>query len=289
MRRKKNKKLIINADEFGSAPCVTDAIWECLNYGVLTSTTIVANGKDFKRAANLARGGNFCGLHLSLTDFAPLNPRNKISSLLRDDKEQFFQPYTFVQKYFNNKIKIDEVRMELEQQVERCLDEGIRLTHFDGHCNIFVLPKIFDAVAGLMKKYNVRKMRFPREPVFNIDWRQPRQYMLKTFIAAFSELGKRRLSRDIIFTDHFIGLAQSTHIEESVLLRLLKRLKDGSTEIPIHPRNYNEKQINDAFGSTHYASTYFSHGEEEKAALLSARVKQFIDSHGIELVSYGSL
>lgn len=39
-----NKGLIINADEFGAARCVTDAVWKCLNKGVLTSTTIVDLG-----------------------------------------------------------------------------------------------------------------------------------------------------------------------------------------------------------------------------------------------------
>ncbi|MFH1190103.1 MAG: ChbG/HpnK family deacetylase [Candidatus Omnitrophota bacterium] len=283
------KRLIINADEFGMARCTTDAIWECLNKGALTSTTIVANGADFARAAGFARGKDFCGLHLSLADIIPVSRDDRIPSLMRPDGKRLMEPNEFLKRYFTKKINLDEVKVELEGQMIKCIDHGIDLTHVDGHCNLHVLPGIFKIVIGLMKKYGIRKFRYPRDPLLNIDWGQPSQYIVKTGIAFFSMLGRGSIPEDAVFTDRVLGVAQSTRITEDVMLRLLSMLKNGSTEIPIHPGNYDAEDINSAYGNDTYASTYFRHTEKEKAALLSVKVKKFIADHGIELISYRGL
>lgn len=283
------KRLIINADEFGAARCVTDAVTDCLSRGVLTSTSIVAAGRDFDRAARLVKGRQFCGLHLSLSDFEPVAEKDAIPSLLSENGRQLCTPQLFVKRYFAGRVDMAEVKTELESQITKCLDSRIPLTHIDGHCNLHVLPKIFGVVTALMRRYGIKKFRLPRESALNIDWSQPGQYVVKSFIALFSELARKHAPGGFITTDHFIGIAQSTRIGEDVMLGLLRRLKFGTTEIPIHPRNYVEEEISEAFGNAAYARTYFIHGEKEKEALLSEKVKDFIGKNAIELINYGDL
>lgn len=283
------KRLIINADEFGVAPCTTDAIWECLNNGVLTSTTIVANGTDFDRAAKIANGKYFCGLHLSLVDFVSLSRPEEIPSLVRKDSSRLHPLHVFIARYVMNKINMDEVRLELENQIVKCLDSGLEPTHIDGHCNLHVLPKVFNVVLSLMRKYKINKMRYPRETLFNVDWGQLMQYGVKSALSLASLMNRRKMPRDFLFTDYTLGIAQSTRISENVMLRLLRRLRMGSTEIPLHPGNYNAKEINDAYGIDTYASSYFRWAEREKETLLSTAVRNFINENGISLISYKEL
>ncbi len=283
------KKLIINADEYGVASCITDAINICLDNGVLTSTTIVAGGMDFERAAGFVKNKDCCGVHLSLVDYLPSSLGSMIPSLLCDNRERLHPLKTFIKRYFSNKINLNEVRIELGNQIEKCLDHHIVPTHLDGHCNLHVLPGIFAVLLELMKKYKIKKIRYPRERIYNIDWSQPVQYLIKTGIRLGCLLNRRFLSDECYSSDHFIGLAQSTRITEEVMLKLLSKLKHGSTEIPMHPGMYDEKQINEAFGSLSHAQTYFNAAADEMQALLSKSVKNYIELNKIDLISYKEL
>ena len=283
------KRLIINADEFGIARCVTAAVWQCLNEGVLTSATIVAGGLDFEHAASLVKSTDVCGLHLSLTDFMPVSRKERIRSLVREDGKRLWPLKRFLPRYFSGKIWIEDVRTELESQIVKCLDCGIRLTHIDGHSNLHMMPAVFKIVLELMKKYNIMKLRLPSEPLFNIDIKQPVQYMIKCVVTLDAMFNKRHIPPGYVFPDHFVGHAQSARITEDVMLGFLDRMEDGATEIPIHPRNYDEAQIREAFGAD-YPTDYFRKKDEfEKEALLSDKVRRMVAEKKITLISYKEL
>ncbi len=285
----RSKKLIVNADEIGSARCVTDAIWECLNKGVVTSTTIVTGGMDFDNAASLVKGKDFCGLHFSLVDFISVSPKHKIPSLLSGEGKRLYPLKEFLKRYFSNRISIGEIKIELENQIVKCLDNKINLTHVDGHCNLHVLPKIFKIVLELMEKYKIRKFRYPRESFFNIDLGQPIQYLIKLAIGLNASVIKKMVPAGITHPDHFIGLANSGYVTEDIMLKFLKGMYGGVTEIPVHPANFNKEQIDEAFGHTYYPTHFFQTGSRDKDAMLSERVKRFIRDNGIALSSYKGL
>ena len=49
------KQLVVNADDFGFTPDVNQGIVEAHNHGILTATTLMANGEAFDEAVRLAR------------------------------------------------------------------------------------------------------------------------------------------------------------------------------------------------------------------------------------------
>src|SRR2546426_12844846 len=80
------KRLIVNADDFGWSEGVNRGIVEAYRNGIVTSTTVLANGAAFDGAVRLARqerrlGG---GGHLNLSDGAPLLPRWEVPSLVNE-------------------------------------------------------------------------------------------------------------------------------------------------------------------------------------------------------------
>ena len=49
------RQLVVNADDFGFTPDVNEGIVEAHRHGILTATTLMANGAAFEDAVRLAR------------------------------------------------------------------------------------------------------------------------------------------------------------------------------------------------------------------------------------------
>lgn len=69
-----DKRIIINADDFGLCRGVNKAVVQAYNNGVLTSTTIMANMPDAGQAVHLAKKlpGLGVGVHLNIFEGCPL-------------------------------------------------------------------------------------------------------------------------------------------------------------------------------------------------------------------------
>ena len=77
------KQLILNADDFGMTRGVNEGIIRAHRDGVLTSTTLMANGPEFDDAVSRAKSNPKLGVgcHLVLVGGPAIAPRDKISSL----------------------------------------------------------------------------------------------------------------------------------------------------------------------------------------------------------------
>ena len=76
------KKLIISCDDLGISKEINSGIKDCLDSGVATSSSIIANGKFYEHALNnvVAQAPiKFYGLHLNLTEGNAFNKNCKIS------------------------------------------------------------------------------------------------------------------------------------------------------------------------------------------------------------------
>src|SRR5215468_1191072 len=81
------RNLIVNADDLGWTAGVNRGIAEAHRNGIVTSTSLLANGCAFsdgvKAAAELPGLG--IGVHLNLTDGAPSAPPSQVPSLLDEN------------------------------------------------------------------------------------------------------------------------------------------------------------------------------------------------------------
>ncbi|MBQ1453116.1 MAG: ChbG/HpnK family deacetylase [Ruminococcus sp.] len=69
------KQIIINADDYGLNERNSKAIAQAFENGLITNTTVLANGEYLDEALALAREKNFfdkLGVHLNLTEGEPL-------------------------------------------------------------------------------------------------------------------------------------------------------------------------------------------------------------------------
>src|SRR4029079_7200928 len=144
------KQLVVNADDFGFTPDVNQGIVEAHRNGILTATTLMANGDAFDDAIRLAglTPTLDIGVHLVLIGGGalitarsyPQTVPQLVAALVRRE----IRPYD-----------------ELRAQVRRIVDAGIRPTHLDTHKHTHLAPPVLDAVARLSEEFGVRWVRRP--------------------------------------------------------------------------------------------------------------------------------
>ena len=70
------KKLIVNADDFGSHELVNSAIEDAFNSGICRSASLMAGGKFFNHAVEIAKSHKDLGvgIHFTLVKGSPVLP-----------------------------------------------------------------------------------------------------------------------------------------------------------------------------------------------------------------------
>jgi predicted glycoside hydrolase/deacetylase ChbG (UPF0249 family) len=154
----KGTLLIVNADDLGATVPVNDAIFSLMDRGLVTSATILANGVAFRDAAVRLKNYPRCsfGVHLNLSAFPPLHPTPDLAPILDEAGHM-------------SKARLDRVRwtpslcramfVELSAQVERCLEAGVMVSHFDSHHHTHTIPWLVPVLKGLRRRFGVSRMR----------------------------------------------------------------------------------------------------------------------------------
>lgn len=264
------KQLIVNADDFGYTRGVNEGIVEAHRDGILTATTLMANGSAFDHAVELARQNPTLdvGCHLVLVEGqSVLNPERALPATLRDTVRAVLRarlwPYD-----------------ELRAQVEKILAAGIRPTHLDTHKHTHLMPPVLQAVGRLAREFNIPWVRRPFD--FGID---RGAFVEKNVIGMGLRVLRPRFARvlsDLKMTDHFAGFLVTGTLREKNLIETLERLPDGLTEFMCHPGKMGD-DLESAFTRLKESR------EVELRALLSPEVRRTIEQRGIDLVNYRQL
>lgn len=251
------KRLIINADDFGFTRDVNAGIVHAHRNGVLTSTTLMANGDAFEDAVRLAHETPSLdvGGHMVLIQGCSLLSGKPFPEKLRDTIAAIatgqLDPYS-----------------ELRAQVEKIAASGIELTHLDSHKHTHIAPKVFRAVVRLAHEFQIPYVRLPLDTTLRLPG------------STFNLLRRyyKRLARgfDVAMTDHFMGFRLTGHLNEQTFASALKLIGEGSTEFMCHP-GYLGEELQGA--ATRLKQTRV----EELLALTSPRIRELIAERGIRL------
>jgi predicted glycoside hydrolase/deacetylase ChbG (UPF0249 family) len=274
-----SKQLVVNADDFGFTPDVNAGIVEGHRRGILTATTLMANGAAFEDAVRLAREAPTLdiGCHLVLVGGRSLAGGKPLPSTVAQ----------LLAALARREIRIYE---ELTAQVRAILDAGIRPTHLDTHKHTHLAPPVLDAVARLSREFAIPWVRRP----FDFPLTAPRGPVIRGKIPRAKRLTsgalgllRRRFHRVLEkhgcrTTDHFAGFQITGRFRTAELVELLAALPPGTTELMCHPGRCGEALRN--------ARTRLKESREhELEALLAPEVRQALIRNGIKLVSYREL
>ena len=159
------KKLIINADDFGLNMVLNDAVFAGFKDGVLTQASLIANGEAFDDAINRVApncNGLAVGVHLNTYEGKSLT-----DCPLLTDKNGFFNK-SFVQTLVNsnNKDFLAQIEEEWEAQILKITNAGIVPSHIDSHVHYHAIPNLFKIAVKLAKKYNIKNVRTQNEKFY---------------------------------------------------------------------------------------------------------------------------
>lgn len=269
------KQLIVNADDFGFTPDVNAGIVEAHRCGILTATTLMANGDAFDDAVRLACAAPSLdiGCHLvliggrSLVSGRPL-PLT-VPQLLRALARRDLRPYE-----------------ELAAQVKHILAAGIQPSHLDTHKHTHLAPPVLDAVARIGREFGIRWVRRPFD--FPLNARMSGAVpAMKRMTSRTLALLRRRFHRVLEAhgcrtTDHFAGFQITGRFRTAELVQLLALVPAGTTEFMCHPGRCGD--------ALRHARTRLKESREhELEALLSSEARNALDRHAIELTNYRDL
>jgi len=143
--------IIINADDFGLTKGINKAVRQAHSEGVLTSTTLMANMPAAQQAVEIAkelpRLG--VGVHLNLLEGQPVSNESSVKQMLCRQGRFVRSAAALAVKAALSKNVRKAIKIELEAQIRRVIDYGIKPTHLDSHKHIHCFPCIFPIVCGL--------------------------------------------------------------------------------------------------------------------------------------------
>ncbi len=286
------KNLIVNADDLGWTGGVNRGILDAFRRGIVTSTSLLANGSAFLEAAKAAKSapGLGVGVHLNLSDGDPVADHESVTSLLNDKGEFADGPESLLLKRARRGLVLDEVEEEWDAQIQKVRDAGIRPTHLDGHKHVHMLPGLFEIALRLAKKHGIEAVRVSLEEsslraalAFGEKHRAGivmKQGVQARALKLLARDARQQAARAGIATaDYFCGIAQTGELTRQGVERLLTSLPEGTTELMCHPGYADE-----ALQKT--ATRLQASRQKELDIFTDTRIRNLVASQGIRLIDY---
>jgi predicted glycoside hydrolase/deacetylase ChbG (UPF0249 family) len=262
-----NKKLIVNADDFGRTASITHGILRAHQAGIVTSCTammnVPASGEALREAATACPELGI-GVHLNITHGRPLMPARQVPSLV-DDGDEF--------RHFNRNesliasINPDELRAEWGAQVDKMISLGIRPDHLDSHHHLAYLDiSLFTVLLDVAAAFRL-PIRFPPQEYHHALGGGDIRRMLT----------ERGISAPLSCQTEFFGAGAS----RNKLLDIIRALPEGTHELMCHP-GLPDSQLR-------ATSAYGAEREQELAVLTHRAVKAALVRHGVGLARFADL
>lgn len=232
-----DKKIIVNADDFGRHPLINRAVARSVETGLLRSATLMPGGKAFDGAVEIARAHPALGvgIHLTLVNGFPLCPPEEIPSLVTPEGVFFDDHSVFVRRFLKGQIAMEDVRRELAAQVEKMMRTGLPVTHIDSHQHMHVLPGIIEIALDTASAAGIHAVRIPRTPLF-AGGGSLGQLIGRSGLAALAYLAAAKAKRrSFQMPDHFEGIVAGEAVSKEYFTHILNHLGTGVTEIMMHP------------------------------------------------------
>lgn len=263
-------RVIFNADDFGFTRDVNDGILEAHRNGVLTATTLMANGNAFDHAVAMARESPSLdvGVHLVMVQGQSVaNPLRALPATLQE----------LAGVLRRRELAVYE---EASAQVRRIVAAGIQPSHIDTHKHTHLFPQVLEAVGKVAREFGIPWVRRP------FDYTTPRgTKMAQRLVAAGMKAMSSRFSKTLAglrMTDHFAGYQMTGRLDVGLMVETLESIPEGTTEFMCHPGICGPELLSSATRLKESRAV-------ELAALLSSEVRQAMQRRGIKLMNYRSL
>ena len=285
------RRLIVNADDFGFTSGVNRAIVEAHTRGIVTSSTLMANGAAFAEAVPLAQSVPqlSVGCHVVLIDGRPVLDSSKIPSLTA--AEQFRDGLkSFAARAIAGRMDSEQICAEVTAQICKIQSAGIAVSHVDTHKHTHLFPPILRPVLRAARECGVRAIRNPFGPRFplkssqllarpNLWTRYAEVRILRRFAGKFREAVDRE---GFATPDGTLGIEVTGTLDETLFRAIAQSIPKGTWEFVCHP-GYNDADLR-------AANTRLRESRETELRVLTLPgARELLSREGIELISYREL
>jgi chitin disaccharide deacetylase len=272
------KRLIVNADDYGLTPGVTQGILAAHRRGMVTSTTAMMNRPDVEDALQEARQS--CprmglGVHLVLTAGQSLLEPSRLPSITGANGK-FLKVSELISHL--DTLNYDEVQAEWQAQIDRFVKFMGRPDHLDSHHHVACFTSgLFEVMLQLAGGLNC-PVRMPLGTgLHEVPGDLPPEQVRNVLETAPSLLEKYRTA----YPHNFIPTFYDEGVSSSSLAEILQSLPTGVSELMTHPGLIDKDLL--------ACSSYTLQREREVAALTDSRILSQLPEWGIELVNFSSL
>jgi len=287
------RRLIVNADDFGLTAGVNRAIVEAHNAGVVSSTTLMANGAAFADAVAAARSAPnlSVGCHVTLVDGTPVSSPDAADTLVAirsAEPDRFYSKLSaFAARAMLGGFDRDQLVAEVTAQIKKIQATGLQVTHLDTHKHAHIFPEILVALLRAARICGVRAIRNPIVPVKALParlfkgkrelWKRYGQVrMLHTFSRQFLQRTKRA---GLLTPDGVVGVIETGSLDSSLLLQTLASLPEGTWELVCHP-GYDDADLRTV------RTRLLDSREEERRLLTSPDLRKFLEEQKFRVIGY---
>jgi chitin disaccharide deacetylase len=289
------RRLIVNADDFGFTSGVNRAIVEAHTRGIVTSSTLMANGPAFEEAVKLAKTVPrlSVGCHVVLIDGQPLLDSEKLPSLTtaQNGGNRFRDSLkAFAARALSGRLDSDEIEAEVTTQIRKIQSTGISVSHIDTHKHTHLFPAVLRPLLRAARACGVHVVRNPfgpRRPLRsgellarpNLWTRYAEVRILRALAGKFRRTAKQE---GFVTPDGTIGVIVTGALDERLFRHITAIIPEGTWEFVSHP-GYNDEDLQRA--NTRLRSSR----ETELRVLTMPEVRELVLNSGIELISYRDL
>jgi len=246
--------LIVNADDYGISPGVSEGILRAAEAGIVTSTTVMANLVTGHELRQLQDSGLPCGCHLNLS-CGP--PTDKFPAGLLDKRGRFDKQLSLNPKTWADSGSVDAAEEEWVTQIIYLRGAGLELTHLDSHHHVHLLEPLFPIALHLAG-------------AFELGLRVRAEHLAQARGAGIRHPG--------VLIESYFG---NNNIGREDLLALLEATSADAVELMCHPG-----YVDDTLRSR---SGYLREREHELEVLADPELKSRVEQMGWRLGGYGDL
>ena len=227
------RRIVFCADDLGISPGTNAGIRAAVEAGLVREASFCVTGVAAEDGADIARqmqAGLSVGLHLTFTlGRALTGPLRGLT----DDQGNFLPLSTVLRNCVFKKPEPEEVEGEIEAQLARMSELGMRPSHLNGHNHVHCFPVIREPVIRTMARWRIRWTRLPNEQAGVVGRLSPRRILLARFAKAFRTPGSEAPPMHL----PFVGLSMQDRSDyRRLFLETLDTLPDGDYEWMVHPR-----------------------------------------------------
>ncbi len=289
------RRLIVNADDFGFTAGVNRGIVEAHTRGIVTSSTLMANGRAFEDAVCLAKTVPrlSVGCHVVLIDGQPVLDAERLPSLTsRHSGGVRFRDglKSFAARALAGGLNAGEIEAETSAQIRKLQSAGIIVSHLDTHKHTHLFPAVLRPLLRAARACGVRAVRNPfgpRQPLISGQllarptlWtRYIEVGILRALAGKFREAAARE---GLVTPNGTLGIVVTGALDEKLFRGIAAIIPEGTWEFVCHP-GYNDDDLKSA-------NTRLRESRETELRLLTMpEARELLLTQGIALVSYRDL